>query len=83
MSYPIYIFHEPVLLVIDNELHWGQHHTLGLYAHFIAIFAAILVTAALVTFLYDQPVQRGLRQLTRRVTGRKNQKALPPAPALS
>jgi exopolysaccharide production protein ExoZ len=67
MSYPIYVFHEPVLLVISNALPWGQHHTPGLYLRFIAIVAAILTVAALVTFLFDQPLQRFLRRLTRRM----------------
>ncbi len=67
MSYPVYIFHEPVMLVISNELHWGIFGTAGLYAYFALLCAAILGLAALVTFLFDQPVQRALRRLTRRI----------------
>jgi peptidoglycan/LPS O-acetylase OafA/YrhL len=67
MSYPIYIFHEPVMLIISNEGHWGQFGAAGLYLHFALLCAAILALAALVSFMFDQPVQRGLRRLTRRI----------------
>ena len=67
ISYPVYIFHEPVMLVITNELHWGQYGTIGLYTHFALLCGAILGLSALVTFLFDQPVQRALRRLTRRI----------------
>jgi len=76
MSYPLYIFHEPVLLVIDNNLPWGQHHRFGLYAHFIGIAAGTFILVALVTFLLDQPLQRWLRRI-RWVRNQNIQKALP------
>ena len=81
MSYPIYLFHEPVLLlVINRTFPWGLHHMLSLYVRCGAMIAVILVVAALVTFLYDQPVQRALRRLTRRLEGKR---AFPPGPALA
>jgi peptidoglycan/LPS O-acetylase OafA/YrhL len=67
MSYPLYIFHEPVMLVINNQLHWGSFGTLQLYLHFAWLSAAILGVAALVTALFDQPLQRALRRVTRRI----------------
>jgi peptidoglycan/LPS O-acetylase OafA/YrhL len=82
MSYPLYIFHEPVTLIINNTLPWGQHHTLGLYARLIAITTAILAVSALVTFAYDQPVQRLLRRLTRRVVKRPGALPLDPTGAV-
>ena len=65
MSYPLYIFHEPVMLIITNSLPWGQHHAPGLYLRFAAITAATLAIAALVTFAYDQPLQHQLRRLVK------------------
>ncbi len=65
ISYPIYIFHEPTLLVITNELHPERYHTPGLYALLAAVTVAILAVATLVTFLFDQPVQRLLRRVGR------------------
>lgn len=63
ISFPIYIFHEPLMLLITNELHPGQHHRLGLYAMFVAITAGTLAVATAVAFLFDQPVQRALRRV--------------------
>ncbi len=65
ISYPLYIFHEPALLVITNALHPGRYQGLGLYLLLAAITAAILALAALVTFFYDQPIQRLLRRAGR------------------
>jgi peptidoglycan/LPS O-acetylase OafA/YrhL len=74
MSYPLYVVHMPILLLADNALHWGMFGARGLYAHFVLLNAGILAVAALMTFLFDQPLQRGLRRLTRRIW---------PAPALT
>jgi peptidoglycan/LPS O-acetylase OafA/YrhL len=67
MSYPLYIFHEPMMLIIDRQAPWGTFTTVPLYIHFALLCAAILGVAASVTFLFDQPVQRALRRLTRRI----------------
>lgn len=67
ISYPLYIFHAPVFLIVSNNLHLGLHHAPGLYLRLAALISAIFLIAALVTFLFDQPVQRGLRRLTRTV----------------
>ena len=71
MSYPLYIFHEPVLTLVDNELPWGQYGLPGLYVRFFILIVAMLGLVALVTFLFDMPVQRGLRRLTRYVAARR------------
>ena len=71
ISYPIYIFHEPVMLIITNQLRWGSLGTAGLYTHFALLCAAILTISALVTALFDQPLQRALRRLTRRIWPRQ------------
>lgn len=67
ISYPLYVFHEPIMLIINNDLPWGKFGTAALYMHFVLLCATILTVSALVTFLYDQPVQRRLRRLTRRI----------------
>ncbi len=70
ISYPLYVFHEPILLVVNNTLPWAQHHTLGLGLRLAAITATILGIATLVTLLFDQPVQRLLRRAGQRLEGR-------------
>ncbi len=79
MSYPIYIFHEPILLLINNNIPLGQYQLPALYACLLATIVTILTATALVTFLYDQPIQRLLRRAGRR---KKGQGALPPGPPL-
>ena len=70
MSYPLYIFHEPILLLINNNIPLGQYHLPALYACLLATITAILTVTALVTFLYDQPVQRLLKRAGRRKKAR-------------
>ncbi len=65
MSYPLYLFHAPMLLFINNSFPWGPHHMVSLYARFTLICAAIFGVTGLVTFCYDQPLQRALRRLTK------------------
>lgn len=67
MSYPLYIFHQPLMLLTDNLLHWGIYSGWAVYGRLILLLAATLVIAAAVTFGFDQPVQRRLRRLTRRI----------------
>ena len=66
MSYPLYIFHEPLLLLINNNIPLGQYHLPALYICLLATITTILTATALVTFLYDQPAQRCLRHVDRR-----------------
>ena len=66
MSYPLYLFHEPLMMIagvkcMDNALRMP-----GLYAYFAAMFVITLAVAALVTAWFDRPVQRALRRLTTR-----------------
>ena len=67
VSYPLYVLHMPLMLLTDNALHWGLFAGWALYAHFILLTGGTLLLSALVTVLFDQPVQRGLRRLTRRI----------------
>lgn len=76
VSYPLYLFHAPVLLVISNSMKMGLYGTPGLYACLAAVATAILAVAFLVTYLFDRPVQR----LLRRVGRKKEQGAAPPLP---
>lgn len=67
VSYPLYIIHMPLMLLADNMLHWGRYAQGPLYAHFALLLGATLAISVLVTMLFDQPVQRQLRRLTRRI----------------
>lgn len=80
MSYPLYVFHEPVMLIIDNEWPWGRLGAAQLYIHFSLLCIAVLLLSALVTFLFDQPLQRCLRHLTRRLWRGSGPVAPAPAP---
>ena len=73
MSYPLYIFHEPIQLLINNNTNLGQYQLPALYLCAAGVIATILTVTALVTFLYDQPIQR----LLRRVGRGKKARALP------
>jgi peptidoglycan/LPS O-acetylase OafA/YrhL len=67
VSYPLYIFHMPIMLLTNNILHWGIYAGPALYLHLAALILGTLVLAVLITFLFDQPVQRRLRRFTRRI----------------
>ncbi len=67
LSYPLYIIHMPLMLLADNALHWGHYGTAALYLRFALLLGGTLLIAALITVLFDQPVQRLLRRLTRRI----------------
>lgn len=69
MSYPLYMMHGPVLMLIEKNLPWGQYHTLGLYLAFLIVATAIMAVTALVTLFYDQPIQRHGRKVTKWVKG--------------
>lgn len=73
MSYPLYMMHGPVLMLIDKNLTWGQHHVFGLYLAFFLTTAAIMAVTAAVTLCYDQPVQRYARKLAKKMKGEKVQ----------
>ncbi len=67
LSYPLYVLHMPLMVLVENVLPLGHFRAAGLYRHFTLLTAFILAVSALVTFLFDQPVQRALRRLTRRI----------------
>lgn len=66
LSYPLYLFHEPLLLIAEhctgNALHMP-----ALYLYFAVMAVISLTVAALVAFLFDLPIQHLLRSLTRRI----------------
>jgi len=66
MSYPLYVLHEPALLVLSNLYPALRCSSAALYGLFGAILGITLILCALVTFLFDQPLQRWLRRIIRR-----------------
>ncbi len=68
MSYPLYIFHGPIIMLAETRLPFGKANAAELYTHFALTAAATLIIAAAAAFLFDQPVQRALRRLTSRAT---------------
>ncbi len=73
VSYPLYVLHFPVLTMFDVQKqawHWALS-TFQLYALAVAALLGIYALAALATYLFDQPVQRGLRRFSRLVGGRR------------
>jgi exopolysaccharide production protein ExoZ len=77
LSYPLYVVHVPLLNVADHVLHKRLLTAPELYTGFIVLSLACLIAAALVTMLFDQPLQRQLRRLEGKRRG-----ALPPRPPL-
>jgi peptidoglycan/LPS O-acetylase OafA/YrhL len=70
ISYPVYVLHLPLMTVFDvHNPHWALS-TGALYALGAAALLGIYGLAALATYFFDQPVQRGLRRLSRLVAGR-------------
>ena len=67
VSYPLYVLHMPLMILVAHVLPLGHLSAAGLYLHFALLTAFILAVSALATFLFDQPVQRLLRRLTRRI----------------
>jgi exopolysaccharide production protein ExoZ len=61
VSYPLYVLHVPVVLLVIQFVPPRQFTTLALYGLGAAITALVLSAAALATLLFDQPVQRWLR----------------------
>ncbi len=66
MSYPLYILHTPLILVVDSSFGWLRLGTVGLNMLAVAGFLALYLLIAIVTFALDQPLQRLLRHLSRR-----------------
>jgi len=66
ISYPLYILHGPVLLVFHNVSGWLKLGIHGMYALFVVGMGALYGISLVVTYVFDQPVQRGLRWLSRR-----------------
>ena len=61
LSYPLYICHEPLMLLYQQEFAGAKFGRLGLYLFFLGGAAAIFAISAAVTFLFDRPIQRLLR----------------------
>jgi peptidoglycan/LPS O-acetylase OafA/YrhL len=67
MSYPLYILHLPLMLIMEASCtSWLRLPLWGLYSLAVVDLAAIYAVCALVTLVYDQPVQRVLRHVGRR-----------------
>jgi exopolysaccharide production protein ExoZ len=67
MSYPIYLFHEPLMMIAGVHYPNMALRMPALYAYFAVMVAVTLPVAALAAFLFDMPVQRILRRLTIRL----------------
>ena len=65
ISYPLYVLHMPLMILVSNELPLGWFRAVGLYLHFTLLTVFILAVSALATALFDQPVQRALRRIWR------------------
>jgi peptidoglycan/LPS O-acetylase OafA/YrhL len=63
LSYPLYILHAPLMLIVSVELHWLKLGNAGLYWLLIVVLLSIYIICAMVTFLFDQPVQKQLRRI--------------------
>jgi peptidoglycan/LPS O-acetylase OafA/YrhL len=65
MSYPFYLFHPAVIYLcgVFVYFHPQYNHFGHPYLVFGAMMTASLILSALVTYLYDRPVQRMLRRL--------------------
>jgi peptidoglycan/LPS O-acetylase OafA/YrhL len=62
MSYPLYILHVPLLLILESQCAgWLRLPLWGLYALAALCLVALYGSALLVTLLFDQPLQRALR----------------------
>ncbi|GLR65575.1 acyltransferase [Acidocella aquatica] len=66
MSYPFYIIHPSVLFLGSAFIyeHPGDKHMFSPLTVFVAFMAASLIASALVTFLYDRPLQRLARRIS-------------------
>lgn len=64
MSYPLYMVHEPLMLVMDQEIPDLKLSLMGLYGLFAFGLAVIFSVAAGVTFFFDKPVQSLLRAVS-------------------
>jgi peptidoglycan/LPS O-acetylase OafA/YrhL len=65
MSYPLYILHTPLLLVLQLEGSGIKLSRPGLYAMTAAVMVVFTAISALVAFGIDQPLQRWLRSRSR------------------
>jgi peptidoglycan/LPS O-acetylase OafA/YrhL len=67
MSYPLYILHMPLMLILEASCTaWLRLPLWGLYGLAAVGLTAIYVICAFVTLVFDQPVQRALRHVGRR-----------------
>jgi peptidoglycan/LPS O-acetylase OafA/YrhL len=67
ISYPLYILHTPLLLVIDLEASGVRMSTTWLYVLTPFVLVALTLISAAVAFWIDQPLQRTLRRVTARL----------------
>lgn len=63
VSYPLYIFHTALMLVIATSLPKLHLHLFGLVVCFLLELGIIYAVAGLVTRYFDQPLQKFLRTL--------------------
>jgi peptidoglycan/LPS O-acetylase OafA/YrhL len=69
ISYPLYLLHGPILMLIYNVIPLGKYQTPSLYVGFVLLTGTVLGASILVALLYDQPIQRALRRLGRKAKG--------------
>ena len=58
MSYPLYMLHEPLMLILDQEFGQLKLSQFGLYVLLVIGLVVILGVSAVVTFGFDRPLQR-------------------------
>ena len=66
MSYPLYLFHEPLMMIAGIKYTDNALSMSALYAYFAIMAVITLAVTAVVAFLFDRPVQRRLRRLSAR-----------------
>lgn len=64
ISYPLYILHTPLLLVIDLEASGVRMSTTWLYVMTPVVLLVLILISAAVAFCIDRPLQRALRRVT-------------------
>lgn len=62
VSYPLYILHMPLIVVVITQFHLPKLHMTGLYTALLGGTVIVYAISAAATFWLDQPLQRWLRQ---------------------
>ena len=70
LSYPLYILHEPLLLVFHNNVANLKLGRFSLYLLFLAGLVVIYAVSQSVSLFYDQPIQRKFRRFSRSFVSR-------------